>query len=214
MRRLDLGIYENIIEVTWIFDDLIKKRKIKSWDELIDELPTGSDAIKGTIMQIAEDFEKEYDIDDWNETDMEYLSEITKYAKKRLIEEYGSGNSTIKVGDTVKIISKTHYSDGTEEEHIPIGTVCTVKEITYDEKNGTPYYSLLPAKEADRGLYFCYLENELEKGHNENMISADKLIETFTDMANRGTLLCGRDVAQEDLLIQIIGTIVKVLMDL
>ena len=48
---------------------------------------------------------------------------------------------------------------------------------------------------------------------NENMISADKLIETFTDMANRGTLLCGRNVAQEDLLIQIIGTIVKVSMD-
>ena len=49
---------------------------------------------------------------------------------------------------------------------------------------------------------------------NENMISADKLIDTFTDMANRGTLLCGRNITQEDLLIQIIGTIVKVSMDL
>ena len=48
---------------------------------------------------------------------------------------------------------------------------------------------------------------------NENMISTDKLIETFTDMANRGTLLCGRNVTQEDLLIQIVGTIVKVSMD-
>lgn len=48
---------------------------------------------------------------------------------------------------------------------------------------------------------------------NENMISTDKLIETFTDMANRGTLLCGRNITQEDLLIQIIGTIVKVSMD-
>lgn len=47
---------------------------------------------------------------------------------------------------------------------------------------------------------------------NENMISTDKLIETFTDMANRGTLLCGRNITQEDLLIQIIGTIVKVSM--
>ncbi len=33
---------------------------------------------------------------------------------------------------------------------------------------------------------------------NENVISADKLIETFTDMADRGTLLCGRNVTQED----------------
>ena len=48
---------------------------------------------------------------------------------------------------------------------------------------------------------------------SESVISADKLIETFTDMANRGTLLCGRNVTQEDLLIQIIGTIVKVSMD-
>ena len=73
----------------------------------------------------------------------------------------------LKIGDTVKVISKTHYSDGVEEEHIPIGTVCTVKEIDYDEENGMPYYSLLPLKETDRKLYFCYLEDELEKGHME-----------------------------------------------
>lgn len=38
-------------------------------------------------------------------------------------------------------------------------------------------------------------------------------LEIFTDMANRGTLLCGRNVTQEDLLVQIIGTIVRVIMD-
>ena len=48
---------------------------------------------------------------------------------------------------------------------------------------------------------------------NETMISAEKLINRFEDMANRGTLLCGRNVTQEDLLVQIIGTIVKVSMD-
>lgn len=48
---------------------------------------------------------------------------------------------------------------------------------------------------------------------NETMISVEKLINTFEDMANRETLLCGRNVTQEDLLIQIIGTIVKVSMD-
>lgn len=49
---------------------------------------------------------------------------------------------------------------------------------------------------------------------NETMISAEKLINRFEDMANRGTLLCGKNIMQEDLLIQIIGTIVKVSMDL
>ena len=48
---------------------------------------------------------------------------------------------------------------------------------------------------------------------NKTMISVEKLINTFEDMANRETLLCGRNVTQEDLLIQIIGTIVKVSMD-
>ena len=58
--------------------------------------------------------------------------------------------------------------------------------------------------------WMCEMTETTEK---ENMISADKLIETFTDMANRGTLLCGRNVTQDDLLIQIIGTIVKVSME-
>ena len=48
---------------------------------------------------------------------------------------------------------------------------------------------------------------------SETMISAEKLINRFEDMANRETLLCGRNVTQEDLLMQIIGTIVKISMD-
>lgn len=36
-----------------------------------------------------------------------------------------------------------------------------------------------------------------------------KLITAFEDMANRGTLLLGPNVTQQDLLMQIIGTIVK-----
>ena len=48
---------------------------------------------------------------------------------------------------------------------------------------------------------------------SETMISAEKLINRFEDMANREKLLCGRNVTQEDLLVQIIGTIVKVSMD-
>lgn len=55
-------------------------------------------------------------------------------------------------------------------------------------------------------------EREMWLREEETMISAEKLINKFTDMANRGTLLCGRNVTQEDLLVQIIGTIVKISM--
>lgn len=40
-------------------------------------------------------------------------------------------------------------------------------------------------------------------------IDVNQLIEEFSDMADKGDLLTG-DVTQEDLLIQIIGTIAKV----
>lgn len=95
------ALMEDLIEITWTFDRLISEGKIKSWNELMEYVPTGSDGIK--------------------------MEEATE---------------------------------------------------------------------------------------SENMISAEKLINKFTDMANRGTLLCGRNVTQEDLLMQIIGTIVKVSMDL
>lgn len=41
-------------------------------------------------------------------------------------------------------------------------------------------------------------------------VNVENLIKTFEDMANRGTLLNGNNITQEDLLIQIIGTIIKV----
>lgn len=54
----------------------------------------------------------------------------------------------------------------------------------------------------------------LKKGEKENtMADINKLIKTFEDMANRGSLLTGGDVTQNDLLIQIIGTIVLVSMN-
>ena len=58
-----------------------------------------------------------------------------------------------------------------------------------------------------------WLREAVKASEEETMISAEKLINRFEDMANRGTLLCGRNVTQEDLLMQIIGTIVKVSMD-
>lgn len=44
-------------------------------------------------------------------------------------------------------------------------------------------------------------------------INVKRLIETFTDMANRESLLAHGGATQEDLLIQIIGTITKVAME-
>lgn len=44
-------------------------------------------------------------------------------------------------------------------------------------------------------------------------INVEKLINTFRDMANRETLLARGGVTQEDLLIQITGTIVKEAME-
>lgn len=82
-------VYENIIEVTWVFEQLEKSGEIKPFNVLVEELVTGSDAIKDTIIQIAEDFEKEYPEDyDWNAADTEYLTEVQLYAKRRLVEEF------------------------------------------------------------------------------------------------------------------------------
>lgn len=47
------------------------------------------------------------------------------------------------------------------------------------------------------------MENENIKYYKE------KLIKRFEDMAKRGTLLTGENVTQQDLLCQIVGTIVK-----
>ena len=63
----------------------------------------------------------------------------------------------LKVGDTVKVISKT-MCNGEEREFIPIGTICKVTEICEDD---SPYYGITP----EDGYPFYYLESELEKGN-------------------------------------------------
>lgn len=50
-------------------------------------------------------------------------------------------------------------------------------------------------------------------GYMKEEINVKELIDTFRDMAKRGTLLARGGVTQEDLLIQIEGTIVKVAME-
>ena len=64
----------------------------------------------------------------------------------------------LKVGDTVKVISKTRTFLGMQE-FIPIGTICTVVEICV-EKDKSLYYGVKNNNEI-----FYYLESELEKGN-------------------------------------------------
>ena len=157
-------VYESIIEITWVFEQLEKSGDIKSFNVLVEELVTGSDAIKDTIIQIAEDFEREYPDDyDWNAADTEYLTEIAVYAKRRLVEEFGSDSKKIKIGDIVKVIAATKdvSNPDKKKEYIPIGTICTV--INIETFSNVVEYALNPGD----GFVFWYLEDELEKGHME-----------------------------------------------
>lgn len=78
-------MYETIIEVTWKYDQLQAAGKIISMDQAL----TGSDGAKDTIIQIAEDFEKQYQIE-WDSSDLDYILEIEKYAEQSLIIGFGT----------------------------------------------------------------------------------------------------------------------------
>lgn len=67
----------------------------------------------------------------------------------------------LKIGDTVKIISKTLEGDNMREL-FPIGSIGRVTEDGLTERDGTPYYGI-----TRNNVTFYYLENELEKGHME-----------------------------------------------
>lgn len=67
----------------------------------------------------------------------------------------------------------------------------------------------------DNKTIFNSVENNIICSKQTRMkeeVNVNKMIETFTDMANRGTLLTG-NVTQQDLLMHIIGTIVVVAME-
>lgn len=80
-------LIENAIEITWMFDAMEKDGRIKPWDDIIDSYPTGSDAIKDFIIQIAIEFEENYDGDENGRCD--YFEKIQEFAERRLREEYG-----------------------------------------------------------------------------------------------------------------------------
>ena len=69
----------------------------------------------------------------------------------------------LKVGDTVKVISKTKTYLGMQE-FIPIGTICTVIK-TCVEWDKSLYYGVRPQNDITNRICFYYLESELEKGN-------------------------------------------------
>lgn len=80
-------LMENVIEITWMFDAMEEDGRIRPWDDIIDSSPAGSDAIKDFIIQIAIEFEEDYDGDENGRCD--YLEKIQEFAERRLREEYG-----------------------------------------------------------------------------------------------------------------------------
>ena len=80
-------LMENAIEITWMFDAMEGNGRIKPWNEIIDSSPAGSDAIRDFIIQIAIEFEEDYDGDENGRCD--YLEKIQEFAERRLREEYG-----------------------------------------------------------------------------------------------------------------------------
>ena len=88
-KNLTEALIEDVIEITWMFDGLIQSEKIKSWNEICEQ-EYGSDGIKNTIKKIAQDFEKRYPFETiWEDTDLDYIEEIEKFAKEKLVEKFG-----------------------------------------------------------------------------------------------------------------------------
>lgn len=134
-NNLTEALMENIVEITWMFDALITSGDIKPWDMLIDEY-YGSDGIKEEFYQIARDFERKYPYDTaWIEPEKDYITEITKFAREKLIEKFGSPclRENKKVIDWVEGALE-HYGaddievgrDGDKPEMISIYTDCSV----------------------------------------------------------------------------------------
>lgn len=75
---------ENIIEVTWIFNQLSNNGKIRSLPEIAD-----SRSVMDSIELISKEFEKKYAATDWETGEFDYYEEIESFASQELIKLYG-----------------------------------------------------------------------------------------------------------------------------
>lgn len=128
---LTKALMENAIEITWIFDSLMRSGEIKPWDMLTEEY-CGSDGIKEEFYEIAREFEKKYPYDTtWKDGNLDYLEEIEKFAREKLIEKFGGPElqENKKVIDWVKIAMEHCRADdievGRDEKHPEMITVYT-----------------------------------------------------------------------------------------
>lgn len=102
----------------------------------------------------------------------------------------------LKVGDTVKVISKTTCEsyNGDSEELIAIGSICTVKEVLSGYTRNC--YKIKPN---DSPFSFLYYEDELEKGKlewiPENKEKDETITYTIKEMKKRIELTKKRELA-------------------
>ena len=90
-KNITDALIEDVIEITWMFDELIENGSIKSWDDIVDQ-ECGSDGIKNTIKDIALKFEEKYPFDASREDYNDYIDTICMFAESKLIEKYKKGN--------------------------------------------------------------------------------------------------------------------------
>lgn len=93
---------ENIIEVTWVFDQLLLNEEIPEWDIIVETF--GRSEIKKIIQRIADDFEKfEYSI-------VDYESAIRVFAVEKLKDIFSFAK--IYPDSETKIVQKSGLLDG------------------------------------------------------------------------------------------------------
>lgn len=84
-KNITEALLEDVIEITWVFDELIHTGLIRSWNDMIDEF--GSSGFKNEIKEIAREFEKKYPFETaWEDTKLDYIEEIEKFAREKLEE--------------------------------------------------------------------------------------------------------------------------------
>lgn len=87
-KNMTEALLEDVIEITWMFDGLIKAGEIKSWDEIISD-ECGTDGVKNVIKDIAQKFEEKYPFDTtWEDSNLDYIEEIEKFSRNELTNRY------------------------------------------------------------------------------------------------------------------------------
>lgn len=103
----------------------------------------------------------------------------------------------------------------------PFAQIFNFKQNGYELLEDTPWINYYRQNDDSIKLYNNEIFKHSKVPNHQEYLSTDKdefeikcnfvisIINEFTDMYNRGTLLCGENVTSDDILSQIIGTIVK-----